>query len=227
MFIRVNKELNKDECLEHNVSRVELKFTEKFGKSDINVFTISKHNNIQTGGNIKINNNYYYNNIKIKLSDKINVFDDNLSNGIYKEFINKKLSNIIFNMKYNDIFDIIKTIYKYILVSPDEIIFRNLLDKNYYNKYIITKYKPLYYYYYITNEIFAKFNIFNNLTKQYNILNIGDNITQIELIVNYNYKIKNIDNIVVYDKQFFNNINKYYSNFKNIYNINLNFLMIK
>jgi hypothetical protein len=219
MFVRVNKQLNEEDCKKYNVYQVNLNFNEKFDDFNKNIFTITKVPsliNTLKGGNLT-------HNIKIKLTHNINVFNDNLSNGIYKQFITTRLSNTILNMKYIDIFNIIKTLYNYVLVSPNDIIFRNLLDSNYYNKYIITKYRPLYYYYYITNEIFIKYNIINNLFKNDNILNIGNDITPIELLINNNYKFKNIDNIVVFDNHFYNNLNNYINKLTSIYNININY----
>ena len=128
--------------------------------------------------------------INIQLKKDIDIFEDKLSDGCFSKYYKLELSII----KIPHIYKIyaVKDIYKYLLVSSEEIIFRSLINKNYYDKYLITKYKPINYRYYTLYETLVHFNILHNVKHNDNILNIGK-YTPIEIILNNNYKVNNID----------------------------------
>ena len=169
--------------------------------------------------------NNIVNKINIKTSTYINLFDDKLSNGIFNQYYNLRLSyDIIYLIKREGLIKIINSLYKYLLVSTNEIILSNKYEQNYFNKYLITKYHPLYYKYYFINEIFIKFNILNNIKKNDTILSIGNNLTPIEILKYNNYKIKNIKCIIYevkdsYLKEQTKEQKKYSEIVKNIYDI--------
>ena len=173
------------------------------------------------------------NSIHIKKSAYINLFDDKLSNGIYKEYYSLRLGKILLNnlilhiTTLSIIHNCVSIVYKYILImyNPGYIYTKIINDYNYFKKYLIVKYKPIYYNYYDYNEIFIKFNILKNITKNDNILIIGHEATPIEVLKNTNYKINNITYILYYNKDIYTSINikyttDYFENLKHIYNIN-------
>ena len=168
--------------------------------------TLFKHTIEQSGGKKILN----INNINIKTSNTITLLDSindtingkDTKNTSFDTFIKSKLSNIFINTEFINIFNKTLEYYKYLLVSSNEIIFLKLLNKDYYNKFLITKYHPLYYKYYKYNEIFINFNIFNTINKNDNILNVDTDLSILELITNYNYKIKNIKCILYFSKDF-------------------------
>ena len=183
------------------------------------IFRITNKEVVHAGGYNLIN----INNINIKFSNNIDLFNDKLSNGCFKEFLNYSLSDNMFNISTINKFEIIKTIYNYLLISANDIIYGSTTSRNIYDKYIITKYKPFNYKYYSIYEIFVKFNILNNIKKNDNILNIGNNFTPIEIILYNNYKINNIKCIIlsieeIYLKTQNKNIENLINKFSNIYN---------
>ena len=199
-------------------------------------FTTTPAYQTHQGGNKSL-----VNNINIKKSTHIDLYDDKLSNGIFKTYY--KLRYLLYKInKTNKQFEQIKLkrkhltnaiciLYKYILVSDNEILlgipykFENL------NKYLITKYTPILYRYFFYNEIFIEFNIFKNINKNDNILSIGSYhnnniIAPIEFLKYNNYKINNIKCIICDVTYFINNaqqdnIKLYLEHLKNIYDINL------
>ena len=137
-------------------------------------------------------------NITIHLDTYINLFNDKLSNGIFKEYNTLKLSNIIIFIMNKEITNkIFKLLYKYLCVDTKSVIFLQLYKANYYDKYLITKYIPMYKNFYIFNEISIQFKILNNITKNDNILVIDTNMTYIEYIKYSNYKIIHIKFILL------------------------------
>ena len=170
--------------------------------------------------------------INFKLLNNIDLFNDKLSNNIYKKYLNLRLSKFISNIKNEQNFEIFKVLYKYLCISSNELIYRTLINKHYYNKYLITQYKPLHYKYYTLYETLIKFDIFNNINKNDNILNIGTNLTPIEIIKNNNYKINKIKCIIFkpkiqYLKGESKDILNYIENFKKIYKLDIEFFTSK
>ena len=143
-------------------------------------------------------NNTLLNKINIKTSTYINLFNDKLSNGIFKEYNTIKLSNIIIYIMNKEITNkIFKLLYKYLCIEPKEVIFLQLFNNYYYDKYSITKYRPLHNTFYSINEVLIQFNILNNITKNDNILVIDTNMAYIENIKYNNYKLKHIKFILL------------------------------
>ena len=86
--------------------------------------------------------NNIVNKINIKTSTYINLFDDKLSNGIFNQYYNLRLSyDIIYLIKREGLIKIINSLYKYLLVSTNEIILSNKYEQNYFNKYLCSKWK--------------------------------------------------------------------------------------
>ena len=161
----------------------------------------------------------------------IDLFNDKLSNSIYKKYYSLRLGKILLNnlilrsVLLSIIRNCVSILYKYILIMYNPLFTIILNDYNYFKKYLIVKYKPIYYNYYDYNEIFIKFNILKNITKNDNILIIGPEATPIEVLKNTNYKINNITYILYYNKDIYTSINikyttDYFENLKHIYNIN-------
>ena len=210
LFIRQYPELTLDEMKKYKVktSDITLEHIEELGRG---VFKHTFQNIVQTGGNI------FLSNIKIYKKANISLYN-NLENTYFEKFIDYKTLKIFFNSSAKTIFNKTLEFYKYILVSSNEIIFSNLLNKDYYNKFLITKYHPLYYKYYQYNEILINFNIFSDINKNDNILTIDTSFSILELIKNYNYKLKNITSIIYNFKDLIDKEKiQYIKDFNNIY----------
>ena len=186
-------------------------------------FQISYINNnvIHVGGNI-------IKNIEINFNiNKINLYDDTLTTTkTYSEYF--KTINLI--NKYDDdiVYKCYKVLYNYILISNDEIKYSFLNHIKFEKKYHIPKYIPLSNKFFSLYEIFIKYNIFNNINKDDNILNIGYNMTSVEIIKFNNYKINMINCIIPtnsdnYYKYISNEWKKQLSALSGIYNVNINF----
>ena len=172
---------------------------------------------INGGGNDKINLLPFY---SLKLTNKINIYSDNLNNSnIYSNYIKLIYKINIIEAKKGDkvIYDCNKIIYKYILVSPNDLIYLYKTENNILKK-ILPKYNPISAKFYHYNEIFIKYNIINNINKNIKILNVGG-MTPIELIKYYNYTVKNIKIINL------NKLSNYQINLldiiKQIYDVNI------
>ena len=215
-FIRT-KELSDYDINRYNMEEYEIDY-----KTSID----SNRSYFSNGGSLIKQNNKFT--IKLNLSNNINLFNDKLSNNTYNSYLNLHLSKYVLNIKNEDKFEIFRILYKYLLISSNEISYRTLIDKKTYDKYLITKYKPLHYKYYTLYETLIKFNIFYNINKNDNILNIGTNITPIEIIKNNNYKINKIKCIIfkpkiIYLKNESKSILNYIKNFKKIYDLDVIF----
>jgi len=195
LFIRPYPPLSIEQMTQYQVKLSDISFHETF----TNIF---KHTIDQSGGK-KISNSTT---IKLKTSNTNTLLDTingkNIKNMSFENFIKRKLSNTFIDTKFINIFNKTLEYYKYLLVSSNEIMFSQLLNKDYYNNFLITKYRPLYYKYYKYHELFINFNIFNTINKNDNILNIDTDLSILELIQNYNYKIKNIRCILYFPKDF-------------------------
>ena len=195
-------------------------------KIDYKTSTDSNRSYFSNGGNLNKHNKQI--NIKLNFSNNINLFNDILSNNTYKSYLDLHLSKYVLNIKNEDNFEIFRILYKYLLISSNEILYRSLINKKTYDKYLITKYKPLHYKYYALYETLIKFNIFHNINKNDNILNIGTNLTPIEIIKNNNYKINKIKCIIfkpkiIYLKNESKSILNYIKNFQKIYDLDVIF----
>ena len=159
---------------------------------------------------------------KIKFENKINLFLDKLSGGIFKKYISLRDSPDLLNHTNEELINNWTVLYKYLCVSSNEVILLNIKNKHYFDKYLITQYKPLHYKYYTLYETLINFNIFKNINKNDNILNIGTNLTPIEIIINNNYKINKFKCIIFEPKiQYLNEMFDYIDKFKNIYNLDI------
>ena len=172
----------------------ETKYNMEEYKIDYKTSNDNKRSYFSNGGSLVKQNKKI--SIKLNLSNNINLFNDTLSNNTYNLYLYLHLSKFNLNIKNENKFEIFKILYKYLLISSNEISYRNLIEKKTYDKYLITKYKPLHYKYYTLYETLIKFNIFHNINKNDNILNIGNNLTPIEIIKNNNYKINKIKFII-------------------------------
>jgi hypothetical protein len=215
-FIRT-KELSDYDINRYNMEEYEIDY-KKSNDSNRSYFS--------NGGNL--NNHKKPITIKLNLSNTIHLFNDNLSNNVYNSYLNLHLSNYVLNIKNEEKFQIFRILYKYLLISSNELSYRTLIDKKTYDNYLITKYKPLHYKYYTLYETLIKFNIFHNINKNDNILNIGTNLTPIEIIKNNNYKINKIKCIIfkpkiIYLKNESKTILNYIKNFKKIYDLDVIF----
>ena len=126
----------------------------------------------------------------------IDLFDTNMitDSGVYDEYF--KICMKINEYDDNQVYSATSKIYKYNLVSYDEIYY-SFLNKNFAKKLSpITKYMPLNDKYYSLAEVITKFNILEHIKHTDSILNIGYNLTVLELLQNNNYKIKNITCII-------------------------------
>jgi len=216
-FIRSNI-LSDNDKSKYKMEDFDINYLNSNSNFDRSYFSIGGSNN-----NLKINPMF----INI-----INIFNDKLSNNTYNSYLNLYLSKYVFNIKHENKFEIFRILYKYLLISSNETSYRSLIDKKTYDKYLITKYKPLHYKYYALYETLIKFNIFHNINKNDNILNIGNNLTPIEIIKNNNYKINKIKCIIfepkiIYLKHESNSILNYIKNFKNIYDLDVIFFTEK
>ena len=144
------------------------------------------------------------NKIKLKTCNNIDVFDGTLSNNMYSQY--NHLRVLVFMKWKTNFYALCSLIYKYILISSDELYFNIDNNKKSIHNEIktITKYKPIMNRFFLYNEIFIEFNIFKNIEKHDNILIIGryDTITPIEILIYNNYNINNIKCVVcgVYDE---------------------------
>jgi hypothetical protein len=163
------------------------------------------------GGNNKLD-------LSLKYTKNINIYSNDFnSSNIYSSYIN--LTNKIYDIDDTKglklTFEYNKTLYKYILVSPKDLLYLYTIENNVFFK-IIPKYNPISAKFFHYNEIFINYNILNNINKYISILNIGG-ITPIELLKYKNYKIKIIKNINTFK------LSDYQINvlniIKNIYNI--------
>ena len=126
----------------------------------------------------------------------INLFDTNMitNSSIYDEYF--KICMKINEYDDNQVYLATSKIYKYNLVSYDEIYY-SFLNKNFAKKLSpITKYLPLNDKYYSLKEVITEFNILEHIKHTDSILNIGYNLTVLELLQNNNYKINNITCII-------------------------------
>ena len=134
-------------------------------------------------------------------------------------------------IKSNQITKILENLYEYILLTPNEIKF----DESYVEKIntkIITKFIPLSIYYFQTNELLKRFNIFNstnpnstNTTQKHNTLYIGYDLSLIEVIKYNNYNTQHIQTVISATENYFQK-NKdewqsYIKNLQSVYHIDI------
>jgi len=162
------------------------------------------------------------NKITLNFKNYLNLFNDELNNfNNFSKFkkLGCKINNIEITLGDIIIFNFNKLMYKFLLVSPNDLVY-NFRNNSLNYIQILPKYIPLTSKFYHYNEIFIKFNILNNLQKNIKILNIGG-ITPLEVIKYTNY---NISNTYIKYINFYNlteKQTKYLIKIKKIYNIDL------
>lgn len=183
----------------------------------------------------------YYNHYKIKTTTKENNLyegDINFSGIQYYNYINKILliQKIIGTQRNTPdhkgiLTNILKILYEYLLLSPNEINVDNKNNNIKTNKQTITKFIPLSIYYFQTNELLKRFNIFNSKTnyintiQKHNTLYIGNDLSLIEVIKYNNYKTQNIKTIISSNSNYFEKKRDgwmmYIKNLQSIYHIDI------
>jgi hypothetical protein len=184
-------------------------------------YHINKHTSIQmqlqTGGS-KISK------IELYKSTKLDTFysDEYICGDFYNRF-----QNLVFKItkyKIKDVYEYFKPLYNYFLIEPRNAKF-SYLDLELTEKSKIAKYKPISNVFFMINEIFNKYDIFNFLNNKSKIQYIGTNMGFIEVIKFNNYKIQNIDVILTVRNNYFKNVEKQWeiiiNNTNQIYKINI------
>ena len=139
-----------------------------------------------TGGNLNTN-------LKLKLTDNISIFNDILVNGNFYShylYLNYQIDTIERYKTIDYIFNFNKQIYKYFLVSPNNLSY-SYLNIDFKKLSIIPKYNPVSTLFFHYNELFINYNIFNKINHKSNILCIGA-ITPVEVLKFKNYKLNKI-----------------------------------
>ena len=178
----------------------------------------------QSGGSI----NFKYNQKKsIDMNNTIDI-------GLFNKYLDTTIIIDEFPKKLR--YECYKKIYKFLLISADEITYNFLNTEDTTTKYNIAKYitlenklfSPVSYKFYSLYEILKSFNLFKIVNNKNSILNIGYNLSVVEILNLYNYKINNVDCIIPnstenYYKYTTDKWKKYIQNMKTTYNFNLVF----
>ena len=183
---------------------------------------ITPYNNIHAGGstNSKLSLNLALK-LSLKLNNTLSIYNNYMNDGdIYSNYLETTYTINIIEVLEGEtiIYNFNKTLYKYLLLSPNELGYF-YLDNSIKNNKILTKYIPISSKFYHYNELFINYNLFNENNKNTKILCIGG-ITPIELIKYKNYKCNSIKFINFY--KLLNNQNQLINTIKSIYDININ-----
>lgn len=178
----------------------------------------------QSGGSI----NFKYNQkISIDMNNTVDI-------GLFNKYLDTTI--IIDEFPKKQRYECYKKLYKFLLISADEITYNFLNTEDTTTKYNIAKYitldnklfSPVSYKFYALYEILKSFNLFSLINNKKSILNIGYNLSVVEILNLYNYKINNVDCIIPnstenYYKYTTDKWKQYIQNMKTIYNFNLVF----
>jgi len=154
-------------------------------------------------------------NSSLQFTNKINMYNDDLNdNNVYSNYL-KNVMKFFFIKDGDEAMKYYRTIYKYILVSPNDLL--NLYNTKPKEFKILPKYNPLSNRFFHYHEIFIKYNIISKYENN-KILNIGG-ITPIEVFNFLNYKNIDIKYINFYDLS--DNQLTYLNKIKYIYNVDM------
>ena len=213
LFISSKKDLEKMKHLKDlELNPVKLKLSDKNEVKHIverYLSIIPTTNTIIKGGTLNFN-------LLLQFTNKLNMYnyDDLNDNNAYSNYL-KNVMKFFFIKDDNEAMKYHKTIYKYILISPNDLLY--LYKTNTKQVKILPKYNPLSAKFFHYNEIITKYNIISKY-KNNKILNIGG-ITPIEVFNFLNYKnidIKYINFYNLSDQQI-----TYLNKIKKIYNVDM------
>jgi TPR repeat protein len=159
--------------------------------------------------------------IALKLSNTISVYNDNLNGGNYYSNYLKttyKINEIEDTKGDIVIYNFNKSLYNFFLILPNELMYF-FLNQPIKNINVLPKYKSISSKFYHYNEIFIKYNLFNDINTNTKILCIGG-ITPIEVIKYKKYKCNYIKFINFY--KLLDSHIQLVNNIKSIYDIKLN-----